>query len=159
MITGLLNALKRFKSKASLAMSMALAGSFFVFASPAHAEFRVCNKTDGLIGVAIGYKLQDEWITEGWWRIPADVCTSIIEGDLTSRYFYLHAEGADAQSKWRGPVFMCTSNKEFKIRGVKDCFARGFERTGFFEVDTAEQKSWQVRLTKANQTKKDETSQ
>ena len=83
----------------------------------------------------------------------------IIEGDLTARYFYLHAEGADAESKWRGPVFMCTSNKEFKIRGVKDCFARGYERTGFFEVDTAEQKSWQVRLTRANQTKKDDTSQ
>ncbi len=53
---------------------------------------------------------------------------------------------------------MCTSSNEFKIRGVGNCFARGYEKTGFFEVDTVEQNSWQVRLTEANQTKKDESS-
>jgi uncharacterized membrane protein len=120
------------------------------------AEFKVCNKTESLVGVAIGYKLDEEWITEGWWRIPSDTCTAIIEGDLTTRYFYLHAEDGDEGGKWRGSIFMCTSNKEFKIQGVNDCFARGYERTGFFEVDTTEQKSWQVRLTEANQTKKED---
>ena len=151
--------LKRFKlASAGCAALLMLAGHALT-ASNARAEFKVCNKSDSLIGVAIGYKLDEEWITEGWWRIPADICTSIIEGDLTSRYFYLHAESVDADGKWRGPVFMCTSNIEFKIRGVKDCFARGYERTGFFEVDTAEQKSWQVRLTNDNQTKKDDQSQ
>lgn len=127
--------------------------------SPASAEFKVCNNTNSLVGVAIGYKVGEEWTTEGWWRIPADVCTVIIEGELTSRYFYLHAEAAESGGTWRGPIFMCTSSKEFKIVGVSNCFARGYEKTGFFEVDTVEQNSWQVRLTEANQTKKDEPSQ
>ncbi len=96
---------------------------------------------------------------EGWWRIPSKVCTSVIEGDLNSRYFYLHGEDSETGGRWRGPVFLCTSSKEFKIEGRKNCFARGYERTGFFEVDTGDQKNWQVRLTETNQTKKDADSQ
>jgi uncharacterized membrane protein len=30
---------------------------------------------------------------------------------------------------------------------VEDCLARGFDRSGFFEIDTGEQKSWTVQLT------------
>ena len=42
---------------------------------------------------------------------------------------------------------MCTRDKEFTIRGTEDCLARGYDRTGFFEVDTSEQRSWTVQLT------------
>jgi hypothetical protein len=41
---------------------------------------------------------------------------------------------------------MCTREKEFTIKGNTDCLARGFDRTGFFEVDTSEQKNWTVQL-------------
>ncbi len=157
MNTAVSSVLKRFNLAPILLLSGLVSG-YGLQVTSAHAEFRVCNQTDSLVGVSIGYKTDGEWITEGWWRIPADICTPIIEGDLTTRYFYLNAESVDAEGKWRGPVFMCTSNVEFKIRGVKDCFARGYERTGFFEVDTGKQKSWQVRLTTANQTKKDDPS-
>jgi uncharacterized membrane protein len=76
----------------------------------------------------------------------------LIEGQLSSRYFYVYAEDADQGGQWRGPIFMCTSDKEFKISGIKDCYSRGYERTGFFEIDTGEQNSWMVRLTEAGQT-------
>ncbi len=42
--------------------------------------------------------------------------------------------------------------KEFTIRGTEDCLARGFDRTGFFEVDTGEQRAWTVQLTEAGET-------
>jgi hypothetical protein len=42
---------------------------------------------------------------------------------------------------------MCTRDKEFTIRGTENCLARGYDRTGFFEVDTGEQRSWTVQLT------------
>ena len=131
-----------------------------IFASTpeARADLKVCNETRALVGVSVGYRLTEGWITEGWWRIPAGVCTPVIMGNLESRYFYLHAEESESGGKWRGPVFMCTSNKEFKIDGVKDCFARGFERTGFFEVDTADQRNWQVKLTEGNKNNKDAPS-
>ena len=149
----------RFKVRAALIPLFAFPTLIVSFILPAQADLKVCNDTTSLVGVSVGYRLAEGWITEGWWRIPSKVCTSVIEGDLSSRYFYLHAEEAESGGKWRGPVFMCTSNKEFKIEGVKDCFARGFERTGFFEVDTADQKNWQVRLSEGNKQQKSQDSE
>jgi uncharacterized membrane protein len=42
---------------------------------------------------------------------------------------------------------MCVADKEFKIAGVNDCFARGFQRAGFKEYDTGKQSNWMVQLT------------
>jgi uncharacterized membrane protein len=39
----------------------------------------------------------------------------------------------------------------FTIQGIEDCVARGYERTGFFEIDTGEQKNWTVQLTEGSQ--------
>jgi hypothetical protein len=46
---------------------------------------------------------------------------------------------------------MCTRDKEFTIKGIEDCLARGYDRTGFFEVDTSEQRSWTVQLTESTE--------
>ena len=46
---------------------------------------------------------------------------------------------------------MCSRDKEFTIKGTENCLARGFDRTGFFEVDTGEQRAWTVQLTEANE--------
>ena len=43
-------------------------------------------------------------------------------------------------------------DKEFTITGIEDCVARGYERSGFFEVDTGDQKSWTVQLTEPART-------
>ncbi len=122
-----------------------------LISEPARADFRLCNNTESLVGVSIGYRTKDGWLTEGWWRVPANSCATLVEGALTSRYFYVYAEDADQGGQWRGSIFMCSSDKEFKIKGVEDCFARGYERTGFFEVDTGEQANWMVRLTEVGQ--------
>ncbi|WP_102961172.1 DUF1036 domain-containing protein [Mangrovicella endophytica] len=118
-------------------------------ATPARADFRVCNGTQSLIGVAIGYRADAGWTTEGWWRIPATTCKSIIDGALSSRYYYLYAEDAEGQGRWAGNVDLCIAENEFKIVGVKDCFKRGYQKMGFREYDTGEQGSWMVQLTEA----------
>ena len=125
-----------------LALAAAMA-----FTSPAKADFRVCNATQTLVGVAIGYRAKAGWVTEGWWHIEASSCKTLIEGPLSSRYYYLYAEDADRGGRWDGPVNMCVADKEFKIAGVNDCFARGFQQSGFREYDTGQQSSWMVQLT------------
>lgn len=117
------------------------------FASPAEAEFRVCNATQNLVGVAIGYRAKEGWISEGWWQIPATTCATLIEGQLQSRYYYLYAEDAARGGRWTGNVNMCVAENEFKITGVQDCYARGFQQFGFKEYDTGRQGSWMVQLT------------
>jgi uncharacterized membrane protein len=113
----------------------------------ARADFRVCNATQTLVGVAIGYRAPAGWITEGWWHVEGSTCKTLIEGPLSSRYYYLYAEDAERGGRWDGPINMCIAEKEFKIVGVSDCIRRGFQRAGFQEYDTAEQASWMVQLT------------
>jgi len=113
----------------------------------AKADFRICNDTPSLVGAALGYREAGKWISEGWFQVPAESCTALIEGDLNSRFYYIYAEDADRGGQWRGDVFLCTSDREFKIEGVQDCFTRGHVKTGFFEIDTGNRESWMVRLT------------
>ena len=128
-----------------IALLAVMAGLFWPQA--ARANFTVCNDTQAEVGVSVGYREEGGWITEGWWLIPEAKCAAVIEGKLRSRYFYIFAEDASDGGQWRGPIFMCTSTKQFRIDGLENCYARGFEQTGFFEVDTGEQANWQVRLT------------
>ena len=118
-----------------------------IFSTAALADFRVCNATQNLVGVAIGYRAKAGWITEGWWHIDGSTCKTLIEGKLSSRYYYIYAEDAERGGRWDGPVNMCVAEKEFKIIGTEDCFARGFQRAGFQEHDTGKQPSWMVQLT------------
>ncbi len=116
-------------------------------ASPALADFRLCNNTGSRVGVAIGYKDQEGWVTEGWWNITPRTCETLLRGALVARYYYIYAVDYDRGGEWSGHAYMCSRDKEFTIRGTKNCLARGYDRTGFFEVDTREQRSWTVQLT------------
>lgn len=124
-----------------------LALTFFAGTSQAHADFRVCNGTQNLVGVAIGYRASEGWISEGWWQIPATTCATLIEGALQSRYYYLYAEDAAQGGRWAGEVDMCVADDEFKIVGVGDCLTRGYQRMPFKEYDTRRQGSWMVQLS------------
>ncbi len=114
---------------------------------PALADFRLCNNTGSRVGVSIGYKDAEGWTTEGWWNISPRTCDTLLRGSLVARYYYIYAVDYDRGGEWSGHAFMCSREKEFTIRGTENCLARGYDRTGFFEVDTNEQRSWTVQLT------------
>ena len=73
----------------------------------------------------------------------------MLRGTLVARYYYIYAVDYDRGGEWSGQAYMCSREKEFTIRGTDNCLARGFDRTGFFEVDTNEQRSWTVQLTES----------
>ena len=113
---------------------------------PAAADFRLCNNTGSRVGIALGYK-----DAEGWWNLSARSCDTLLKGVLVARYYYIYAVDYDRGGEWSGKAYMCTRDKEFTIRGIEDCLARGFDKTGFFEVDTGEQRSWTVQLTESTE--------
>jgi uncharacterized membrane protein len=118
-----------------------------VIVGAAKADFRVCNKTTSRVGIAIGYKADRDWTTEGWWTIEAENCATILAGPLVGRYYYMYAVDYDQGGVWGGnSAYLCTQEKEFTIEGVTDCVARGYQRTGFKEVDTQNQESWTIQL-------------
>lgn len=122
-----------------------------VAATPSQTEttgqFRVCNTTGSLVGVALGHNGPDGWMTDGWWNLEPNTCRTLLRGDLIARYYYVYAIDYELGGEWSGESYMCTSDTMFSIVGIEECEARGYMRTGFFEVDTREQRSWTVRLT------------
>ncbi len=126
-----------------------LAAGLASLAAPAHADLRMCNTTGSRIGVSIGYRDAQGWVTEGWWNLAPRACETLLRGTLAARFYYVHAVDYDKGGEWTGKSVMCTRNKEFTIRGIEDCLARGYDRAGYFEVDTGEQKSWTIQLTDA----------
>ncbi|MBJ3776824.1 DUF1036 domain-containing protein [Acuticoccus mangrovi] len=139
----------RYFGRVSLAfLPILLAGAALLAMAPeAKAELRLCNKTPVQIGIAIGYKSHQDWVSEGWWNLEADSCQVVVDGPLPSRYYYLYALDYEEGGAWGGTAFMCTHDKEFTIEGTGDCVARGYERRGFVEVDTGDKLSWTVQLT------------
>lgn len=126
---------------------IAAAAAVLCAADPAAADFRLCNNTAGRVGIALGYKDAEGWVTEGWWNLSSRACETLLKGGLVARFYYIYAIDYDRGGEWSGQAFMCTRDKEFTIRGTDNCLARGFDRTGFFEVDTGEQRAWTVQLT------------
>ncbi|MBA4222596.1 MAG: hypothetical protein C0458_17855 [Methylobacterium sp.] len=128
--------------------SILLAGGLLLAgAGPALADLRMCNTTGSRVGIALGYRDAQGWVTEGWWNLAPRACETLLRGTLAARFYYVHAVDYDKGGEWTGKSVMCTRNKEFTIRGIEDCLARGYERSGFFEVDTGEQKGWTIQLT------------
>jgi uncharacterized membrane protein len=143
------------KSKLWVGLGAAL---LLVAASPsAKADLKLCNNTASKIGVAIAYKDSKGWASEGWWTAdpkspdPAvaekQKCLTLQKGALHARYYYVYAVDMVKGGSWGGPAQICINAKEFTIRGIDKCEERGFQKKGFFEVDTGEEADWTVSLT------------
>src|SRR3569832_537338 len=122
-----------------------------LWTSPAAADFRLCNNTASRVGIALGYKDAEGWTTEGWWNVSSRSCETLLRGSLVVRFFFFFVLVFVRGGDWSGQAFMCSRDKEFTIRGADNCLARGVDRTGFFEVDTGDQRAWTVQLTDSNE--------
>jgi uncharacterized membrane protein len=120
--------------------------------SLASAELKLCNSTSSRIGVAIGYKDKEGWVSEGWWNVDSQSCALLIQDKLRARFYYVYAFDYDKGGEWGGTINMCTNDVEFTIKGIDNCDGRGFKKSGFFEVDTQEQIDWTVKLTDQSDT-------
>jgi uncharacterized membrane protein len=124
-----------------------LIGSALATTTPARADFRMCNLTSNRVSVSLAYTDGQNWVSEGWWNLKPSDCDTLLRGALAAQFYYVYAMD-ERGGEWKGKAFMCTSDRAFKIEGRQDCFVRGYDRTGFFEVDTGkEAKNWTVQLT------------
>lgn len=150
MRTVTLPSLPRTSLPAILFVLASAAGAMTLFPSEARADLRVCNQTQNTISIALGYRAESGWQSEGWWVANPEACATVYQGPLDARYYYLYAVDDIGGGAWDGSVFMCTQDSSFTIFGVEDCLARGYERTGFFELDTEDKIDWTLQLTEAN---------
>jgi uncharacterized membrane protein len=135
------------RRKSILTLTLALLIAAPLAAPAALADFRMCNLTASRVSVALAYTDGQAWVSEGWWNLKPSDCNTLLRGGLAAQFYYVYAMD-ERGGEWKGKAFMCTSDREFKIDGRQDCFVRGFDRTGFFEVDTGKDaKNWTVQLT------------
>jgi uncharacterized membrane protein len=114
--------------------------------APAQADLKLCNNTTSAVSVAIGYKDKEGWASEGWWTAKPQGCISLLKGALIARYYYIYAVDREKGGSWGGKAQICTRDKIFTIRGIDKCTDRGYQKQGFFEVDTGEKSDWTVSL-------------
>lgn len=102
----------------------------------AHAKLEICNETDLPRDVAIGYKAEDGWTSEGWWKLEVGDCKSVIKQELESTFYYYRAihKGGEFDP---GNYSFCTQSKAFTIVGDEDCDGRGYEKSFFRELKLA----------------------
>ncbi len=132
------------KTSAAVAIAILLACGW---AGAARADFRLCNNTNNRVSIAIAYTDAEGWVSEGWWNVKANGCETLVRGPLAAEFYYAYAMD-ERGGEWKGKAFMCTRDREFKINGRNECFTRGFDRTGFFEIDTGKDaRNWTVQLT------------
>jgi uncharacterized membrane protein len=78
----------------SLRLSLGLAAQAAVivlFAAPAHADLRICNRTSYVVDAAIAIEDKGAATSRGWFRVDPGGCTTAIEGAVTGDDFFVHA--------------------------------------------------------------------
>ncbi|MDB5533644.1 MAG: uncharacterized protein JWO28_1959 [Hyphomicrobiales bacterium] len=135
----------------SLLRLAAILFALTAFGGAARADFRLCNNATTRVSVSLSYTDGSGWVTEGWWNLKSGGCEVLLRGALAAQFYYVYAMD-ERGGEWKGKAFMCTRDREFRIEGRENCLVRGFDRTGFFEIDTGKDaKNWTVQLTDANQ--------
>ncbi|MEM1387950.1 MAG: DUF1036 domain-containing protein [Pseudomonadota bacterium] len=116
----------------------ALTGALWIAgATVSHAALEICNDTENLQSVAIGFKGDTDWMSQGWWNIEPGDCATVVGGDLTRRYYYYFADSGVEPFEGQ-EFFFCVENEIFDIVGDIDCEGRGYETVSMREIDTGE---------------------
>lgn len=121
---------------------MALALS--AFAVPAEARLEVCNRTDLVLMVAVGYDTAENRVaSEGWWRVYPGFCEVPVDVSMVKGSYFLHAESnprstmPDDAFTWGEEKPLCVQLADFRIPDATVCGA-GNIRINFNQVD----KNW-----------------
>lgn len=99
------------------------------------AGLEICNDSTATQSVALGYKKDADWVSEGWYIFEPGQCLTVLTGDLKNRYYYVTAT-ADGWTFDHEDIAFCVSPQAFDITGDTDCQARGYVTNLFRKIDT-----------------------
>ncbi|MFT6408694.1 MAG: putative membrane protein [Arenicella sp.] len=96
--------------------------------SHAEARLEVCNQTDLVLMVVVGYHTTDQRIaTEGWWRIYPGMCEIPIDVTLLKGSYFVHAESnprstmPDDAFAWGDQKPLCVKLSDFRMPNGNQC--------------------------------------
>jgi len=99
-------------------------------AGQANARLEVCNQTDLVLMIAVGYDtVDDRTVSEGWWRLYPGYCEVPVDVALLEGKYYVHAE-SNPRSTMPGDAFswgkekqLCVEMADFRIPDANNCDA------------------------------------
>ena len=116
----------------------------FVMSAQVHARLEVCNRTDLVLMVAVGYDTAEErTVSEGWWRIYPGYCEVPVDVAMLKGNYYLHAESNPRSTMpvdaftWGEDKPLCIELSDFRIPDGNFC-TDGKTAVSFNQVD----KNW-----------------
>jgi len=97
-------------------------------AERADARIEVCNQTDLVLMVVVGYDTaKDRTATEGWWRIYPGMCEVPVDVAFLKGSYFVHAE-SNPRSTMPGDAFswgeekpLCVKLSDFRVPNGNEC--------------------------------------
>jgi uncharacterized membrane protein len=131
-----------------------LIATFGLSAAPARADgFELCNRAQVEMWSAIGFLLDGQWQSQGWWHLKPGACARALSGDLQTgnRYYYVFAENKQRGKEWTGPHSFCVhESSAFNAIGSQSCAGRGYSTRGFIQVDITDANGFIWSFTDSN---------
>lgn len=110
--------------------------SFALWPLPAQASLLFCNRMTVPIEGAVGYREDNQWVSEGWWRVEPNKCARVYGRELKDRFYYYFARSlAGDHILWGGRYEFCVANQPFRIVGDGECVARGYQGGWFNQIE------------------------
>ena len=130
----------RFSGPALFAILVALA------ATPAHADYQLCNRTSYVLDGAIAFADADDWRSRGWVRLLPGDCGVALTGPIAGEEYFVFARSIEAHQGrtqyFSGNERFCTADGRFEVRGRDQCAMRGYDANEFLPVQTVPGQDW-----------------
>jgi len=96
--------------------------------TPAEARLEVCNQTDLVLMVAVGYQTEEQrTATEGWWRVYPGMCEVPVNVAFLKGSYFVHAESnprstmPDDAFSWGDEKSLCVKLSDFRSPNANQC--------------------------------------
>jgi len=113
----------------------------FALCQPTHADLQLCNRMSYVVEAALGIEDKGNTTTRGWFRIDPGQCRNVLQGEIPTESFFLHARtlavyGASPLPQ-AGHADLCVaqdSKENFIIAGARVCTRPGARLVRFTAV-------------------------
>jgi len=121
-----------------LAFAALLAVLAAASASPAAADYRLCNQSSYIIDAAIGVQSRGDVTTRGWFEVVPGQCRVVVQGPLDADKYFVHSRVPDfydySLTQFDTGNRYCVGGGDFLIAGAAECRDPSHRLESFVEV-------------------------
>ena len=109
----------------SARLSGATLAAALAFATPAHADLKICNRMSYVAEAAIAVQDRGNTTSRGWFRVDPGQCRVVLQGPQAANEIYIHTRVnpvyGPSPAAQTGNVDFCVTEGDFTITGSRGC--------------------------------------